>query len=157
MSTHIPEERMDAWRAFLQAHAAVIRALESEMQKEQGLPLTWYEILVWLNRAPEGRLRMQELADSVLLSRSGLTRLMDRMSEAGLVKREACSHDRRGMYAVITPEGKAALERSAPEHLRGVQEHFLRHLDDADVQAMRRALSKVLASEKGESSGDCGN
>jgi DNA-binding MarR family transcriptional regulator len=157
MSIQIPEERMEAWRAFLQAHAAVIRTLEREMQEEQGLPLTWYEILVWLDHAPEGRLRMQDLADSVLLSRSGLTRLMDRMTEAGLVTREACSYDRRGMNAVITPEGRAALERSAPGHLRGVQEHFLRHLDDADVQAMRRALSKVLASEKGEASGDCGD
>jgi DNA-binding MarR family transcriptional regulator len=125
------------------------------MQEEQRLPLTWYDILVHLSHAPAGRLRMQVLAESIVLSRSGLTRLLDRMTEAGLVRREMCREDRRGAFALITPKGRAALERAMPGHLHGIQEHFLNHLDDEDVRVLHGALSKILESEKDEGRGDC--
>ena len=138
------EDKLAAWRAFLQAHAKLIRVLEREMQEEQELPLSWYDILAHLDGAADGRLRMQELAESVLLSRSGLTRLVDRMAKSGLVSRAPCPNDRRGTYAVITPQGRTTLQKAMPGHLRGVERHFLNRLDDADIQALDRSLSKVL-------------
>lgn len=135
----------------MQTYDTVIRALEREMEEEQGLPLTWYDILAHLDSAPEGCMRMQELAQSVLLSRSGLTRLIDRMADAGLVTRQPSEEDRRGRYAVITQEGRATLRRAIPGHIRGIQQHFLRYLDLFDVQALHRVLSKVLEAEKDSS------
>jgi len=96
MDKSIDHKGIEAWWAFLEAHAAVIRALEREMAAEQGLPLTWYDILAHLDRASQGHLRMQALAECLLLSRSGVTRLIDRMEQAGLVRREFCPDDRRG-------------------------------------------------------------
>ena len=144
------EDKLAAWRAFLQAHAKLIRALEREMQEEQDLPLTWFDILGHLDGAKDGRLRMQELAESVLLSRSGLTRLVDRMAKSSLVSRAPCPNDRRGTFAVITPQGRTTLQKAMPGHLRGVEQHFLNHLDDADIQALDRSLSKVLEADTPE-------
>ncbi|MCH7787679.1 MAG: MarR family transcriptional regulator [Chloroflexi bacterium] len=143
------EEAMAAWRAFLLTYSKVMRTLEQEMQESEGLTLSWYDILAHLDCAPEGAIRMQFLADSILLSRSGLTRLIDRMADAGLVTRKACPEDRRGTYVVITPDGRAAFRRAMPGHIRGIQEHFLRHMSEEDVRALRGALSKVLEAEPG--------
>ena len=96
------EERMAAWMALMQAHAAVVAGLEDKLVKDRGLPLSWHEVLVHLAAAPDGKLRMQDLARSVLLSKSGVTRLVDRMEESGLVERTACASDRRVIYAAIT-------------------------------------------------------
>jgi DNA-binding MarR family transcriptional regulator len=138
------DPRMAAWTTFLTAHAAVIERLEEELQTEQSLPLGWYEVLLHLSWAPDGRLRMGELAASVLLTPSGLTRLVDRMNAAGLVRREACPSDRRVAYATLTAAGRQRLRRAAPTHLRGVEEHFLRHLSDAEAATLAGALSRVL-------------
>ncbi|MDP9496424.1 MAG: MarR family transcriptional regulator, partial [Actinomycetota bacterium] len=94
---------MAAWRTFLRAHAVLVRRLEAELVAEHDLPLASYDVLVQLSEAPQQRLRMTELADRVLLSRSGLTRLVDRLVRDGLVERQACSEDARGMLAVLTP------------------------------------------------------
>ena len=147
MNSMNKEDKLAAWRAFLQAHTKLMRVLEREMMDDQELPLTWYDILAHLDDAPEGRLRMQELAESVLLSRSGLTRLVDRMAKSGLVSRAPCPHDRRGTYAVMTPRGRDTLQLAKPGHLRGVGNHFLDRLDDLELQALDRSLSKVLESE----------
>ena len=144
----VAPERLDAWRAFLRAHAAVVGALETELDAERDLPLPWYDVLVSLSDAG-GRLRMQELADRVLFSRSGLTRLVDRMAAAGLVSRERCEDDRRGTFAVLTPGGMARLREAAGVHLRGIHDHFTRHLSDADVRALTGSLDKVLRGETG--------
>ncbi len=145
----IADNRMQTWQAFLEAHSKVIRVLESEMIEDQSLPLTWYDILANLNYSPDGKMRMQTLADSVVLSRSGLTRLFDRMTKEGLVTREPCPEDRRGTYAVITPQGADALARANPGHYRGIREHFLDKLDDSDVEAIQRALAKILVANCG--------
>ena len=100
-----------------------------------------------LDCASEGAIRMQFLADSILLSRSGLTRLIDRMADTGLVTRKACPEDRRGTYVVITPDGRAAFRCAMPGHIRSIQAHFLRHMSEEDVRALRGALSKVLEAE----------
>lgn len=131
------------WRDFLRAHVALTSILERELVEEKTLPLTWYDVLVNLHGAG-GRMRMQELARSVLLSKSGLTRLVDRMEEAGYVRRESCASDRRGTEAVLTDDGERTLREAAPVHLRGVEEHFARHLDDDELDVLRRVLSRVL-------------
>jgi DNA-binding MarR family transcriptional regulator len=139
---------LSAWRLLLEAHATVTELLEHELVAERGLPLSRYDVLLNLAEAPEGRLRMQELSASVLLSKSGLSRLVDRMVEAGLVRRERCLDDRRGWFAVLTDQGRSALRRAAPIHLRGIHEHFTRHLEPEEVKALTTALSRVVAAAR---------
>jgi DNA-binding MarR family transcriptional regulator len=135
-------DRLAVWRAFLEAHAAITKMLEAELEQERELPLAWYDVLLQLHEA-DGRLRMSELADRLLLHRSSLTRLIDRMETAGLVTREGCPSDGRGSMAVVTREGREVMRRAAPVHLRGIQQHFAGYLTDSDVVAMHRALSKL--------------
>lgn len=139
------ERRFAAWRTFLAAHGAVLRKLEQELADETGLSLGWYEVLLHLQRAPERRLRMHELAERVLLTPSGLTRMVDRMVEAGLVRREQCPSDRRVSYAALTDRGRRRLQKTSPVHVRGVEEHFADHLTDREAEVLQRALGKVLA------------
>lgn len=146
----VPPARLAVWRQFLEAHARVVGALEAELAEARGLPLAWYDVLVSLHEAPGGRLRMQELARRVLFSRSGLTRLVDRMVDAGYVTREPCADDRRGTFAVLAPDGAKCLRDASGLHLRGVRDHFARHLDDDDVVALDVALAKILAAEAGD-------
>ena len=158
MSTPGPSaDRIAVWRSFLRAHASLTGRLEQELQSERDLPLAWYDVLLNLHEAG-GSQRMQELARSVLLSKSGLTRLVDRMEAAGLLRREQSPSDRRGTLAVLTPEGKAALRRAAPVHLRGIEEHFARHLSDEEVVVLQRALDRVVAAsrERCERASDAG-
>jgi DNA-binding MarR family transcriptional regulator len=143
--SHPPElsdQQFEAWKAFIRAQAEVIQTLSRELEAEQGLPLTFYDVLIQLSLAG-GRLRMSELADAVVLSRSGVTRLVDRMVRQGLVRREACPEDRRSMYAAITPDGKRAMTRARPVHLRGVAEHFGRHLSDEEAKTIAAALGRM--------------
>jgi DNA-binding MarR family transcriptional regulator len=140
------DESLRAWRLFLQAHGRLLDVLESDLRAEVGLPLTWYEVLLFLSRAPGGRLRMTDLAASVLVSRSGLTRIVDRMKEAGLIERALCPSDRRGVFVVITGRGRDRLRAAAPVHLKGVQDHFLAHLTAAEARAVESALARVLES-----------
>lgn len=143
MRVEIDASRLAAWRGFLTAHARVVARLERELAEEAGLQLTWYEVLLLLREAPEGKLRMHELADSRLLSRSAATRLIDRIEAAGLVSRIASEDDRRGTFVELTPEGLATLRRAAPIHLRGIEEHFTGHLTDQDAIALRNVLGRV--------------
>ena len=138
------DDRLAPWRLLLQAHAALVERLERELRDQQDLPLTWYEVLLRLAAAPEGRQRMTELAGSLLLSKSGVTRLIDRMEEAGLVARGTCASDRRGSFALLTDRGRAVQKKAAPVHLRGVEEHFLGLLTPAEASALTSALAKVL-------------
>ena len=110
---------LQTWRTFLRAHATVTRRLEAELVAEQGLPLASYDVLVQLSEAPDRSLRMTELADRVLLSRSGLTRLADRLERDGLLRREACPSDARGTLAVLTDAGLQRLEQAWPTHRAG--------------------------------------
>jgi DNA-binding MarR family transcriptional regulator len=141
----LSDEQLEAWRAFLRAQAELIRTLDRELEAERGLPITFFDVLIQLSQAG-GRLRMSELADAVLLSRSGMTRLVDRMVRDDLVRREACPTDRRSMYATLTPKGKRALAQARPVHLRGVAEHFGRHLSDQEAKTLAAALGRMLPS-----------
>ena len=137
------DQQLDAWRALLRAHSELIRTLDRELEADQGLPITFFDVLAQLTQAG-GRLRMSELADAVILSRSGVTRLVDRMERTGLVKREHCPTDRRAMYTTITPVGKRALAKAWPVHLRGVAEHFGRHLSDEEAKTLAAALGRMV-------------
>lgn len=148
-AARVPAERLAVWRQFLEAHAVVVGALEAELDEARGLPLAWYDVLVALQETPDHRLRMQDLARRVLFSRSGLTRLVDRMVDAGYVARERCADDRRGTYAVLTGVGAQCLRDASGVHLRGVRDHFARHLDADDVAALSAALGRILAGERG--------
>lgn len=141
VSHHDP--RLAAWRTFLRAHARVVRELERELQTEEQLALTDYDVLVQLATAGERRLRMSELADALLLSRSGATRLIDRLVTEGLVERVSCESDRRGQWASLTSAGYERLRRASPTHLRGVATHFLDRLSAEDLAALERMLAPV--------------
>ena len=142
ISPHDP--RLSAWRAFLLAHARVMRALERELQDEQDLALTDYDVLVQLATAEDRRLRMSDLADRLLLSRSGATRLVDRLVAGGLVERVTCESDRRGQWAMLTDDGVARLRDATPTHLRGVAEHFVDRLDSGQLRELEGMLDQVL-------------
>jgi DNA-binding MarR family transcriptional regulator len=115
----LDREELGAWRGLLRVHARLTKALDADLVREHGLPLSSYEVLLFLADAPEGRLRMSELADGVLLSRSGLTRLVDRMERQGLLRRERCDDDARGYHALITDEGRELFQRARHAPRRG--------------------------------------
>jgi DNA-binding MarR family transcriptional regulator len=138
------QDQLSAWRSFLRAHATVIRVLESELVAEQDLSLAAYDVLVQLAEAPERRLRMTELADAVLLSRSGVTRLVDRMESAGLVLRCRVASDGRGVAAQLTEAGLSRLRVASRTHLAGVLRHFVARLTEDDLAALER-ISRRLA------------
>lgn len=138
------DTRLQAWRTFLEAHARVVRQLEQELEAAVDLPLTHYDVLVQLAAADARRLRMSELADRLLLSRSGVTRLVDRLVDDGLVERVSCDSDRRGAWAALTDAGHERLSAAAPVHLRGVAEHFLDRLTRDELGQLDRLLRRVV-------------
>jgi DNA-binding MarR family transcriptional regulator len=140
----LSHQQLLAWRQFLRAHALVTRRLESDLMSEQQLPLASYDVLVQLVEAPRRRLRMSELAERVLLSRSGLTRLIDRLEREGLVGREPCEDDARGLYSVLTDAGYERLRGATGTHLRGVAEHAMGRLDDDEARQLFALLSRIL-------------
>lgn len=137
------ERELAAWRGFLRTHRDLVSRLDAELERDHGLPLSSYEVLIALADAPEGRLRMGELADALLLSRSGLTRLVDRVKRQGLVDRQRCANDARGYFAVITPAGRALLKRVRPAHLAGVRRHFLERLETEQLDALANAWRRL--------------
>ncbi len=138
--------REAAWRSLLTAHAIVVEKIERGLLEAGLPPLGWYDVLLELHAAPGCRLRMHELARAVVLSRSGLTRLVDRLEGAGLLRREPCPDDRRGAYAVLTLEGEATLRRTWPVYARGIAAHFARHLSDDEARTLAEALGRVWAA-----------
>jgi DNA-binding MarR family transcriptional regulator len=137
------EARLAAWRAFVNAHAAVIDRIERDLAADGKVPLAWYDVLVALWEAPEHRLRLSDLARAVVLSRSGLTRLVDRLEAAGLLRREPCPDDRRGFFAVLTPEGRAAQLDAWPTYARGIATYFTEYLTDTEAAMLTAALNRI--------------
>jgi DNA-binding MarR family transcriptional regulator len=138
------EDSLAVWRAYLRGHATVTRALEAELVAEQRLSLAAYDVLLQLSGAPEHRLRMTELAEAVLLSRSGLTRLVDRLERSGLVSRGRVREDGRGVAATLTERGLDRVRRASHTHRDGVMRHFGSRLDGSDLAQLRR-ISRRLA------------
>lgn len=133
-----------AWLTLLQTQSLVVDALERELAADGMIPLPWLEVLMQVTSAPEGRLSMQELARSVLLSKSGVTRLVDRMVDAGLITRVPCPTDRRMIWAVATPAGRAALRRAVPVHAESLEKNFAAVLTPTELRMLRTTLRKIL-------------
>jgi DNA-binding MarR family transcriptional regulator len=136
------------WRAFLEVHSTVIKYLERQMQEQHNLPLSWWDVLQKLSDSEGGRLRMGELAESVLLTRSGITRLLDRMITAGMVVREQCPGDRRGYYAVITQLGLDTIKKVGLDHSKYAWDAFWEHVTQEEAAVMEKVFSRVLAANK---------
>ena len=134
---------MDAWQALLHAHHQVIRTLDRELREEHDLSLAAYDVLLRLARAPSRALRMTDLAEKVLLSPSGLTRLIDRLVAKGLVERRTDPEDGRVALACLTEEGRRHLRMAARTHLRGIREHFTGRLSEPQLREVASALETI--------------
>jgi DNA-binding MarR family transcriptional regulator len=139
-----------AWRGLLRVHASRVHELDAELRASHDLSLQEYEVLLVLALAPEGRMRMSDLAASVLLSQSGLTRLVDRLARAGSVKRTRCEADRRGLYAELTDAGRTRFEDARPTHLAGVRRTFLDRFDEAELGLLAGFWERVLPGATAE-------
>ena len=141
------DDEIRAWGGFLTTHARLVRELDEELRAAHGMPLGTFDVLVNLALAPEQMLRMRDLADAIVLSRSGLTRLVDRLVRQGLVERRRCGEDARGAWAVLTPEGQNALAEASPTHFDGVRRRFLSALDADDQARLGDLWDKIKAED----------
>ena len=137
------DARLAPWRAFLLAHARIVRRLDEELRAEHDLTIGEYDAMVTIAQAPARRIRMRQLADEVILSKSGVTRLIDRLVDDGLVERSACAADARGAEAVLTERGLARLREASRTHLRGIQEHFLSVIDPGELASVEQVMSTI--------------
>jgi DNA-binding MarR family transcriptional regulator len=145
----LDDPRLVAWNAFLHAHARLTRRLDEELQAGHGISLAEYDALVQLAATPGRRLRMSVLADRVILSRSGVTRLVDRLEREGLVTRERCPEDGRGYNAVLTEAGEARVQKARATHLAGVRRLFIDKLGDADLLQLAAYWDKLVPGAAG--------
>ena len=135
-------ERLRAWRLYVESALALLDVLDTELEQAAGITQRWYDVLVHLEEAPAG-IPMNELAERILYSKSGFTRVVDRMEDAELVRRTRPENDRRTILIVLTDNGTQALERARRHHRDGIQRHFSQHLTNADIKCLTRALEKV--------------
>ena len=140
----VDELGVATWETLLRVHADVVPVVAREVQEATGLPLAWYDVLLELNRAPRRRLRMRQLGERVVLSRTRVSRIVDDLVADGLVTREADPADARAMFAVITTDGRQVLRRAAPVYLRAIEQHFAARLERAELEAVHRGLRRVL-------------
>jgi DNA-binding MarR family transcriptional regulator len=143
----LDELQFRAWRAFIYAHATVVPTLSQELVAAQGMSLNQFEVLAWLARAGRRGLRMSDLASRVVLSPSGVTRAVDQLERRGLVERCVFEGDKRGSLATLTAEGRALLRKAANVHVRGLREHFLRHMSRPELEHLVTALEAILDGE----------
>jgi len=142
MAPRVPEPHLAAWRGVLNAHAVVVGAVEEALADAGLPPLAWYDVLWAIRRAPGRRIRMAELASSLTVSRGGLTKLADRLEDAGLIRREAAEDDRRGLYAVVTPAGEQMLKRMWPVYAKVLRETFVAPIREDEAAVIADALSR---------------
>ena len=140
----LDEVEQAAWRGLVRVHAALVKELDAELEARHRLPLTSYEVLCQLRHSPHGKLRMAELAEYALLSRSGMTRLIDRLEREGMVGRTTCDKDGRGCYAVLTEQGRDAVDRARATYLAVVRAGFLRHFSAAELRGLGDLLTRTL-------------
>ena len=142
----LTEAELAAWKGFVRVHTAMARTLDAELERAHGLSLSSFEVLKALRCSPEGKLRMADLAEHALLSRSGMTRLVDRLERQGLLTRCQCSDDARGCFAVLSADGAALLDRARPTHLENVRARFLAHLAPEELGHLSAIWSRMLSS-----------
>jgi DNA-binding MarR family transcriptional regulator len=146
-SKPLSTSELAAWRGFLRTHARLLRHLDRRLTDEQGLPTSSYEVLLRLAEAPRGTMRMKDIADSLLLSRSGLSRVVDELERKGYVARQACASDARGTEAVITRSGRGAFRKAQSSHLRSVRAEFLDKLSDEQLRELADVWAAVGLAE----------
>lgn len=142
--TGLDATELGAWQGLLRVHASLLKELDAELEASHRLPLSSYEVLIRLADAPDRRMRMCDLADSVLLSRSGMSRLVDRLEREGLLERAACANDARGSFAVITEAGLELLATARPTHHEGIRRRFLAHFSEQELEQIAGFWSRVL-------------
>ena len=137
-------EGLRAWRLYFESALALADVLDAELERDAGIPMRWYDALVHLEETPGG-LRMNELAERILYSKSGFTRVVDRLEEAGLVQRVRPENDRRSILVVLTEQGRTTMEQARRHHRHAIDQHFSRHLSQTDIKTLTRALEKLSA------------
>lgn len=142
--TALTGRELAAWRGMLRVHASLLRTMDADLSATHGIGLRSYEVLLHLDDADRHRLRMSDLCRSVLLSASGVSRLVDRLERDRLVRRQRCSEDGRGYWAVLTAAGEVKLGEARPTHLAGVRRLFLRHFDDAELARLAGYWDRVV-------------
>ena len=140
----IDDERLRLMGLIVRSHRLLTDRLGRQLEQEVGIPLVFFDVLINVGAAPDGRLTMSRLSADVALTTGGVTRLVDRMVEAGLVERQACPSDRRSIHVILTPEGRSVLGRAIAAHIEGIDRHLMAPLDDDDRAALTTALTKVL-------------
>lgn len=139
----LSEKELTAWRLFIKTHAKIIECIERDLAAQKKVPLTTYDVLIALFEAPDRKLRFSELNRKVVLSKSGLTRMIDRLEREGLIQREKSEEDRRGAYAVLTDEGERQLRKAWPIYARGIKQYFADSLSDEEVEFLIRSLGLI--------------
>ena len=143
----IEDERLELMGLIVRTHRRLTDTLGRELEESTGIPLVFFDVLIHVAAAPDGFLTMSRLSTDVSLTTGGVTRLVDRMVDAGLVAREHCPSDRRSIHVVLTPEGQAVLGRAVAAHIEGIDRHLMAHLDNDERAALSAALMKILASD----------
>lgn len=143
-AAQLTARQLRAWRGLLRVHATMTKALDAQLEADHGMTLSSYEVLMYLNDAEGRRMRMSDLASTVILSRSGLTRLVDRLERDGLLERQTCASDARGCFASLTETGRRRLQAARATHLAGVRTLFLDHFGEAELDALGSAWERVL-------------
>ena len=144
----LSDVELRAWRGLVRAYDTLVKRLDAELEALHGIGLSSYEVLCSLNQAPDRQMRMCDLADSVGLSRSGLTRLVDRLERDGLIARACCHSDARGSYAVLTEAGRRRLEEARPTHLAGVRRDFVAHFSEPELRRLAALWARVATLER---------
>jgi DNA-binding MarR family transcriptional regulator len=147
-SKPLPTHALDTWRLFITAHARLVAQIEARLDAANQIPLHWYDVLIELFEAHDKRLRMHDLAERVVLSRSGLTRLVDRLEREGLLRREVDSADRRGFYVVLTEAGEHAMRAAWPVYAEGIADTFGKHLSEEEAATLMRVFAAILDTAK---------
>jgi DNA-binding MarR family transcriptional regulator len=147
-TTAPPQQQLASWIAYLRSHSAITRELSAQLQREHGLTLNDYEVLLHLAHAEDGMMRRVDLAESVILTASGITRLLDGLERAGCVEKATCSSDARVSYAKITEAGHAKLREASKTHLRGVDELFLGRYSEEERATLAELLSRLPLNGK---------
>jgi len=154
-SRQLNRRELAAWTGMLAAHRDITAAIDDELKREHDISLGFYAVLLLLSEAPEGSLRMGQLARGILISHSGLTRLVDRMVARGLVERHTCTEDRRGTWARLTEAGAEKFRQARPTHLAAIRAHFVSKLDDDDLECLARTWAKLADPDLGQREQGC--
>lgn len=146
--TQLDSARNSLWKLFLTVHTRLVEQVEQDFRQAELPPFEWYDVLITLKQVPEQRLRLSELADALLVNRTNVTRLVDRLEKAGLIRREACQDDRRGAFAVLTAAGIEMQQKMWAVYAPAIEQYFGQYLNDAEVESFTYGLRRILANQQ---------